>query len=336
MKVGVILKRNFIIVTSLILIILVFAILVKLDGRKEKSDQLEKVRIAEVTHSIFYAPLYVALENGYFKENGINAELILTSGADKVSAAVLSNTVEVGFAGPESAIYVYKNGEKDYIVTFAGLTKRDGQFIVAREKIEDFKIEDLYGKEILAGRVGGMPVLNFLNGVKNAKGDKNKIDINMNIDFASLSGTFISGVGDFVNLFEPNALKLERDGLGYVVGSVGQLSGEMPYTAFYARKSYVDKHKETIEKFNDAINKGLDFVKTHSDEEVAEIILPQFPDNSLNDVSTIVKRYREADSWLNNTSISEETYKNLENIMIDNDLLDAYVPFDKLVIDLNE
>ena len=153
MKVGVILKRNFIIVTSLILIILVFAILVRFDMKKEKND-LEKVRIAEVTHSIFYAPLYVALENGYFEDFGISAELILTSGADKVSAAVLSNTVEVGFAGPESAIYVYENGEKDYLVTFAGLTKRDGQFIVSRKPIEDFKIEDLYGKEVLAGRVG--------------------------------------------------------------------------------------------------------------------------------------------------------------------------------------
>lgn len=336
MKVGVILKRNFIIVTSLILIILVFALLVKFGTKNNDSTKLEKVRIAEVTHSIFYAPLYVAVENGYFEENGIDIELILTSGADKVSAAVLSNTVEVGFAGPESAIYVYENGEKDYIVTFAGLTKRDGQFIVAREKIDNFKIEDLYGKEVLAGRVGGMPVLNFLNGVKNAGGDKNKIDINMSIDFASLSGTFISGVGDAVNLFEPNALKLERDGLGYVVGSVGELSGEMPYTAFYARKSYIDNNKETVEKFNAAINKGLEYVQTHSDKEVAEAILKQFPDNSLNDIEKIVKRYRDADSWLENTTIKEETYKNLENIMIDNDLLDDYVPFDKLVIDLNE
>ena len=174
-----------------------------------------------------------------------------------------------------------------------------------------------------------MPVLNFLNGIKNAKGDKNKIDINMNIDFASLSVTFISGVGDFVNLFEPNALKLERDGLGYVVGSVGALSGEMPYTAFNARKSYIENN-------NEAINKGITYVKEHSDREVAQVILKQFPDNSLNDVEKIVNRYKEADSWLDNTTITEETYKNLENIMIDNNLLDDYVPFDNLVINLNE
>lgn len=198
-------KRKFIIISSLILIILVFGILVNIDKNKKDSN-LEKVRVAEVTHSIFYAPLYVALENGYFKEEGLDVELILTSGADKVSAAVLSNTVEVGFAGPESAVYVYKNGEEDYLVTFAGLTKRDGQFIVSREKIDDFKIEDLYNKEILAGRVGGMPILNFQNGVKNANGDINKINVNTSVDFASLSGTFVSGIGDFVNLFDDSSL----------------------------------------------------------------------------------------------------------------------------------
>lgn len=194
-------KNRIIVIVSFILIIFVSLILLfNIDKKKETT--LEKVRLAEVTHSIFYAPLYVAIENGYFEEEGIDLELILTSGADKVSAAVLSNTVEIGFAGPESAIYVYKNGEKDFLVTFAGLTKRDGQFIVARNKIENFNISDLYGKEILVGRTGGMPSLNFLNGVKNENGDISKIQVNTSIDFTSLSGSFIGGVGDFVNLFE--------------------------------------------------------------------------------------------------------------------------------------
>lgn len=185
-------------------------------------------------------------------------------------------------------------------------------------------------------RTGGMPALNFLNGVKNSNGDKDKININTSIDFASLSGSFIGGVGDFVNLFEPNATKLENEGLGYVVGSVGELSGEMPYTAFYARKSYIENNRQTIEKFNKAINKGINFVNEHTDMEVAEAILDQFPDNSINEVEKIVKRYRDADSWLDNTTISEESFKNLENIMIDNELLDDYVPFLELVINLNE
>lgn len=194
-------KNKIIIVSSFLLIIFVSLILLfNIEGKK--NNELDVIRLAEVTHSIFYAPLYTAIENGYFEEEGIDLELILTSGADKVSAAVLSNTVEVGFAGPESAIYVYENGEKDYLVTFAGLTKRDGQFIVSRNKIDDFSISDIYGKEILVGRTGGMPSLNFLNGVKNEDGDISKIDVNTSVDFASLSGSFIAGIGDFVNLFE--------------------------------------------------------------------------------------------------------------------------------------
>ena len=230
-------KKIVIVFVSLILIILCMS-------GCNKKEELTKVRLAEVTHSMFYAPLYVAIENGYFEDEGLDVELILTSGADKVSAAVLSNTVEIGFAGPESAIYIYENGEKDYLVTFAGLTKRDGQFIVSRKQIENFDIEDLYGKEVLGGRVGGMPLLNFLNGVKNINGDISKININTSVDFASLSGSFIAGMGDYVNLFEPNATKLEQQGFGYVVGSIGELSGEMPYTAFYARKSFIDNNKD--------------------------------------------------------------------------------------------
>lgn len=179
-------------------------------------------------------------------------------------------------------------------------------------------------------------MLNFLNGVKNSNGDISKIDVNTSVDFASLSGSFVAGVGDFVNLFEPNATKLEKEGLGYVVGSIGELSGEMPYTAFYARKSYIQENKDIVNSFNKAINKGLEYVRTHSNKEVAKVILNQFPDSSLNDIELIVKRYRDADSWLDNTTISEESYKNLENIMIDNELIEDYVPFDKLVINLNE
>ena len=322
-------KKIVIVFVSLILIILCMS-------GCNKKEELTTVRLAEVTHSMFYAPLYVAIENGYFEDEGLDVELILTSGADKVSAAVLSNTVEIGFAGPESAIYIYENGEKDYLVTFAGLTKRDGQFIVSRKQIENFDIEDLYGKEVLGGRVGGMPLLNFLNGVKNINGDISKININTSVDFASLSGSFIAGMGDYVNLFEPNATKLEQQGFGYVVGSIGELSGEMPYTAFYARKSFIDNNKDTILAFNRAINKGLEYVNNHSNEEVADVILKQFPDSSRNEIITIVGRYRDADSWLDNTTITKESYENLEDIMIDNNLLDEYVPFDTLVIDLNE
>lgn len=302
--------------------------------KEKKEKNLITIKLAEVTHSPFYAPFYVALEKGYFKDEGLDIDLILTPGADKVSAAVLSGDVEIGFAGPESAIYIYKGGEEDYLVTFAGLTKRDGQFIISKEK--DFEWQDLVGKEILVGRKGGMPALNFLNALKNAGLNEKDLNINYSIDFASLGGSFIGGIGDYVNLFEPNATKLEKEGYGYAVASIGKLSGEMPYTAYYTKKSYLNNHEETLKKFNNAINKGLEFVLNNDETTTAEVILPQFKDSSLNDLSRIVARYKESDSWLKNTTISEESYKNLEDLMIENNLLDTYVPFKELVKNFNE
>lgn len=317
------------VILGLLIILIVVVTATKLTSKK--NDSLTTIKLAEVTHSAFYAPMYVAIEAGYFKENGINIDLILTSGADKVAAAVLSNDVEIGFAGPESAIYVYKGGEEDYLVTFAGLTKRDGQFIVSRKPIENFSLNDLKGKEILAGRKGGMPVLNFQNALKNEGVNESDINMNTSVEFASLSGSFIAGMGDFVNLFEPNATNLEKEGLGFIVGNVGAYSGEVPYTAFYARKSYLENNKESVTNFTKAINQGLEYVRTHSAEEIAKIILPQFPDISLKDLTAIVDNYKKYDSWLTNPFITEESYKNLEDIMISANLLDAYVPYEKLI-----
>lgn len=315
---------------GIILIILIVVSIAKIKQTK-KQDDLQNVKLAEVTHSAFYAPLYVAIEKGYFKDNGIDLELILTSGADKVSAAVLSNDVEIGFAGPESAIYIYKGGEKDYLVTFSGLTKRDGQFIISRNEAKDFSLKDLKGKEILAGRAGGMPVLNFLNALKNENIDPSEVKINTSVEFSALSGSFIAGEGDYVNLFEPNATNLVKEGYGYIVGNVGNYSGEVPYTAFYARKSYIKNNKETIQNFTNAIEQGLKFVEENSSETIAKTILPQFPDIALTTLTSIVDNYKKYDSWLKTPYISEESYQNLENMMIDANLLDEYVPYNQLI-----
>ena len=315
----------------LLLIIIIVAIIILIPKHKKTTD-LKTISLGEVTHSVFYAPMYVAIENGFFEEEGLKVKLILTSGADKVSAAVLSGDVQIGFAGAESAIYVYDKGEKDYLQIFSGLTKRDGQFIVSRSQNKKFTLEDLKGQEILVGRSSGMPALNFLNALKNAGIDPKDININYSVDFAALSGTFIGGKGDYVNLFEPNALKLEQEGYGYVVESIGKLSGDMPYTTFYARKSYIEKNSDIIKSFAKAINKGLKFTKEKSDEDIAKVILPQFPDTSLNDLTKIVKRYKNSDAWLDTTYISEDLLENLEDIMIDNNLLAKYVPYNDLII----
>ncbi|MDD7150265.1 MAG: ABC transporter substrate-binding protein [Mycoplasma sp.] len=319
--------------TFLVILLLVLCLIFFLP-KKEKNDNMNSIKIAEVTHSVFYAPLYVAIEEGYFRNENIDIKLILTPGADKVSAAVLSGDVQIGFAGAESAIYVYEKNEKDYLQIFSGLTKRDGQFILGRKDKKDFSLKDLYGKEILVGRSSGMPALNFLNALKNEGIDKNKIKINYNIDFASLSGAFIGNTGDYVNLFEPTALKLEKEGYGYVLQSIGLLSGEMPYTTFYARKSYIENNKEIIKSFTKAINKGLEFVKNNDEMKIAKSIYKQFPDLSLNDLSTIVKRYKDADSFLDSSYIEEKLLINLENLLIDNNLLKDYVPYNDLIIEV--
>lgn len=323
-------KKKIIIGLSFV-VVLLGVVLLAFGLRNNKDTSLTKVRLAEVTHSSFYSPLYVAIEKGYFKEAGIDLELILTPGADKVSAAVLSGDVEIGFAGAESAIYVYKQDEEDYLQLFAGITKRDGQFIVSRKEIKDFKLEDLYNKEILVGRSTGMPALNFLNALKKNNIDTNKINVNTAVEFSALSGSFIGGVGDFVNLFEPNAAALVKQGYGHVVASVGMLSGEVPYTAFYARKSYVKNNKDIVKKFTDAINKGIKYTLDNDAEIVAKDIINQFPDTSVKDLAEMIKRYKEYDCWLANPYISEGLFTNLEDFLIDFNLLDEYVPYEDLV-----
>jgi len=323
--------KKYIITIIILIICLTLTLIAYVLNKKENTTNLKTIKVAEVTHSAFYAPLYVAIEEGYFEENGINIELILTSGANNVTAAVLSNDVEIGFCGPEATIYVYKEGEKDYIQTFAGLTKRDGQFIVSRKKIDNFTMEMLEGKEVLAGRVGGMPILNFINALDNTNIDQNKININTSIDFASLTGSFIGGTGDFVNLFEPNATKIEKEGLGYIVASIGEFSGEMPYTAFNARKSFIENNKDIITNFTNAINKGLSFVHNNTSTTIAETIIDQFPDTSLNDLILIIERYKEADSWLTTPHITEESFKNLQDIMIKDKQIKDYVPYKDLI-----
>lgn len=320
-------KINLILLLIIIIIISFFSF--KLT-KSEKQNNLDKIKVAEVTHSAFYTPFYVAIENGYFKDNNIDIDLILTSGANNVVAAVLSGDVQIGFCGPEATIYVYNEGEKDYVQSFAGLTKRDGQFIVSREKIDNFKLDNLKGKEVIAGRAGGMPILNFYTALNNEK--IKGVKVNDTVDFANLTSAFIGGTGDFVNLFEPNATKLEKMGFGYVVASIGKYSGEVPYTAFNAKKSFLENNKDLINRFRDSINKGLDFTLNNESSTVAKTIINLFPDTSLSDLEEIIERYKNADSWLMNSTISEELFTNLEDMLIDGKLIKEYVPFNDLIV----
>lgn len=299
---------------------------------KKNENKRIKVTLAEVAHTIFYAPQYVAIEKGYFKEVGIDIDLILTAGADKVTAAVLSGDADIGFCGSEGTIYVYNAKEKDYLKTFAQLTQKDGSFLVSREKIDNFTLNDLKGKSVIGGRAGGMPEMTFEWALKqNGIDPKNDLEIDTSIAFAAMGGAFISGQGDFVTLFEPNALEIEQQGYGYVVASIGELGGVVPYTSYSARGSYIEKNSELISNFTKAIQKGLDFVHNSSDKEVAEAILSQFPDTSLNDLEKVVARYRKIDAWPKTTKFSEESFDHLQDIMIDNSVLNSKVSYDKLI-----
>lgn len=315
----------------ILLIVILFGFAIYNNNKNNDSD-LKKIKVAEVTHSVFYAPQYVAHALGYFKDEGLDVEIILTAGADKVTAAVLSGDVDIGFCGSEATIYVYNQGEKDYLVTFAGLTKRDGSFIVSREKLENFTLNDLKGKFLIGGRKGGMPEMTLEWALsQNGINPKTDLTIDTSIAFAAMSGAFVGGTGDFVTLFEPNALALEKQGLGYVVASVGKLGGVVPYTAYNTKKSYIEKNPEVIKGFNKAIQKGLDYVHNSSDEDIAKILLDYFPDTSLNDLTNIVKRYRDIDSWYSTTYISENDFNHIQEIMENAGELDTRAPYEKLV-----
>lgn len=298
---------------------------------KEKNN-LTKIKLAEVTHSIFYAPQYVAISEGYFEDEGLEIELILTPGADKVMAAVLSKDVDIGFSGSEATIYVYQNGEKDYVQTFAGLTQKDGSFLVAREKYDNFKLEELKGKYVIGGRAGGMPEMTFEWALRQNGIDPQKdLIIDTSIAFAAMQGAFIGGTGDFVTLFEPNATSVEKEGLGYVVAYIGELGGNVPYTAYNARKSYIENNPKIIKSFCNAIQKGLDYVKNNNPETIAQKIISFFPDTSHSDLTKMIERYKNGNAWKEKININEEEWNHLQDIMIASKELTEKSPYDKLI-----
>ena len=326
-------KKIFIYILCIITIFLIgCSALFDTNKNTKKTKKLEKVTLAEVAHTVFYAPMYVAIEKGYFEDYGININLILTSGADKVTAALLSKDADVGFCGSEATIYVYNGGEKDYLKTFSQLTQKDGSFIVSREKIDNFTLDDLRGKSIIGGRAAGMPEMTLEYALKqNGIDPRHDVDIDTSVAFPAMGGAFISGQGDFVTLFEPTATMVERQGYGYVVESVGKLGGTVPYTSYSARISYIDKHPDTIKNFDKAIQRGLDYVHSHSDKDVAKVVLKQFPDTSLNDLESSIKRYRENDTWPKTTKFKKTSFDHLQDIMIDYGELKEKVSYEKLM-----
>jgi len=300
-------------------------------NNNEEENNMKKIKVAEVTHSIFYAPQYLADALGYFEDEGLEVEFILTPGADKVTAAVLSGDVEIGFCGSEATIYVYNNGEKDYLINFAGLTKKDGSFLVGRKEIKNFKIENLKGKHVIAGRQSGMPAMTLEYAINQGGLKTSDLNFDTSYDFAATSGAFIGGNGDFVALFEPTATNLVKQGYGYIVASVGELGGVVPYTAYNARKSYIEENEDVIEGFSRAINKALEYTHSHSAKEIAEKISTYFPDSSINDLETMVQNYMDIDAWFDTTYITEEDFNHIQEIVKNAGALDKTVEYETLI-----
>ena len=313
-----------------VLIILAFSLI----GCTKEVDTnaLAKITVSEVTHSVFYAPQYVAINLGFFEEEGIDIELINSQGADKVMTAVLSNQVDIGFAGPEASIYVYNEGKEDYTQIFAQITQKDGSFLVAREKIDNFKWSDLKGKHILPGRKGGVPYMTLQYVIeKNGLNIETDLNFDNTISYDAMNSAFASGTGDFVTIFEPTATVFEKEGKGYIVASIGEESGEIPYTAYFAKKSFIENNPELIQKFVNAIYKGQQWVENHTAPEIAEVLSTSFPEVDLTVLETVITRYKEIDAWKTTPSMTEESFHKLQEVMINAGELTQTAPFDKLI-----
>ena len=327
-------KKRYLYAIIVLIIAIITSLFIIFINKNNEKQTTTTIKVSEVTHSIFYTPFYIAIENGYFEKYDIKIDLMLVSGSDNVAASVLSNDSNIGLAGPESAVYVYLGGEKDYLQVFAGLTKRDGQFLISKKK--NFKWEELIGKEILVGRSTGMPALSFFKALENEGIPKSKVKINTSIEFAELSGAFIAGEGDFVNLFEPVASKLENNKQGFIVKSVGLSSDAFPYTAFYARKSYIKSNKEKLTNFTKAINEGIEYVKNNDSKKIAKIIKKQFNDASVEELTSQIQRYKEADAWMDSPYLDKKFYNTLIELLKENNLLNKPVYYEDMVNNLYE
>ena len=298
---------------------------------KEGEKELTKVTLSEVAHSIFYAPQYAAYELGYFEEEGIDLTIENAFGADKVMTALISGNADIGFAGSESSIYVYAQGQEDYAVNFAQLTQRAGNFLVSRREEPDFQWADLVGQTVLGGRAGGMPEMVFEYILKQQGISPDQVDIVQNIDFGSTAAAFSGGQGTYTVEFEPHATLLEQQGDGYVVASLGEASGYVPYTAYCVRKGYLEDHQDVIQGFTNAIQKGLDYVNSHTAQEIAAVIAPQFTDTDEETIAVIVDRYKNQDTWKADTIFTEESFNLLQDILQDAGELENRVPYEDLV-----
>ena len=322
-------KTIMIIILIAVIIGIIAAVVININKNSTKDENGTKlVRLNEVTRSVFYAPQYVAIAQGYFKEKGIEVEITTGQGADKVMTAVLAGQSDIGFAGPEASIYVYNEGKEDHTQVFAQLTKRDGSFLVARDKTDEFDWNQLKGKTVIPGRKGGVPYMTFEYVLKQ-KGINPSTDVNLDdsISFDLMAGAFAGGNAEYVTLFEPTASMTEEQGAGYIVASVGAEAGEIPYTAYFAKKSYIAKNEELIQNFTDAIYKGQKWTQEHSAKEIAELIKNFFPSTDVKMLENSIQRYKDIDAPV----LTEEAFNKLQDVIEEAGELEKRADYEKVV-----
>ena len=319
-------------VITVVLIILFVISIINVKNQNKTTEDIKLIKVNEVTRSVFYAPQYVAINNGYFKENGLDIELSTGQGADAVMTAVLSNQCDIGFAGPEASIYVYNEGKEDYTQVFAQMTKKDGSFLISREDTENFSWQDLKGKTVIPGRKGGVPYMTLEYVLrKNGIDPQKDLILDDSIKFDLMAGAFASGNADYVTLFEPTASLTQNEQKGYIVASVGEEAGEIPYTAYFAKKSYIESNEETIQKFTNAIYQGQKWVKEHTSREIAEVIESFFPDTDIELLTSAIQSYKDIDAWNDTPVLKEESFNRLQEVMTQAGELEQNAPYDKIV-----
>lgn len=323
-------------IITIIVCILLVAVVISVGfiaTRPQKNDTaIKTLKVNEVTRSVFYAPQYVAIANGFFEEEGLKIELTTGQGADNVMTAVLAGQCDIGFCGPEASIYVYNEGKEDYVEVFAQLTKRDGSFLVSKNKTDNFSWQDLKGKTVIPGRKGGVPYMTLEYVIKqNGLVPGKDLTLDDSIKFDLMASAFTSGSADYVTLFEPTASNIQKLGKGYIVASVGKESGEIPYTAYFAKKSYIEKNEVTIQNFTNAIYKGQKWVKEHTAKEIAETIQSFFPDTDIELLTTAIQSYKDIDAWNETPVLKQESFEKLQDVMSLAGELTKKAPYDKII-----
>lgn len=324
--------KKYLIGLSILIVIIIVTVSMIITKTTNSNDEMQTIRVSEVTRSVFYAPQYIAISEGFFEKNGLDIELTTGQGADKVMTAVLSDQCDIGFAGPEASIYVYNEGKQDYTEVFAQLTKKDGSFLVSKDNETNFSWENLKGKTIIPGRKGGVPYMTLEYVIKkNGMNPQTDMVLDDSIKFDLMAGAFTGGEAEYVTLFEPTASLVEQEGKGYIVASVGEAAGEIPYTAYFAKKSYIEQNEDIVQKFVNSIYEGQKWVKEHSSKEIAESIASFFPDSDVELLEKVIQRYKDIDVWNETPVLESQSFELLQTVMQEAGELSQKAPYDKVV-----